>query len=82
MKLVLDSKGLAAALSLPLNTVQQYASKYPERLPPRLHTPNRRLMWSVKDVEAWIESHRAGARPALPESGCNTPAGTSDPCDQ
>ena len=59
MKLIFDTKGLAAALSLPVTTVQQYASKYPERLPPRLKTPSRKLMWSVKDVEDWIERHRA-----------------------
>jgi predicted DNA-binding transcriptional regulator AlpA len=58
MKLVLDAKELAVALSLPITTIQQYASKYPEKLPPRLTTPSRKLMWSVKDVEAWVEAHR------------------------
>lgn len=59
MKLVLDSRGLADALSLPLNTVRQYASKYPEKLPPRMNHPGRKLMWSVADVEAWVQKHRA-----------------------
>lgn len=67
MKLVLDAKELAVALSLPVTTIQQYASKYPEKLPPRLSTPNRKLMWSVKDVEAWIDRHRAASQPAQPE---------------
>lgn len=76
MKLVLDAKELAVALSLPITTIQQYASKYPEKLPPRLSTPSRKLMWSVKDVEAWVESHRAGAGRALAPSGCSTPEAT------
>lgn len=73
MKLVLDAKELAVALSLPITTIQQYASKYPDKLPPRLTTPSRKLMWSVKDVEAWVESHRACAVRAPEPSGCNTP---------
>lgn len=64
MKLVLDSRGLADALSLPLNTVRQYASKYPEKLPPRMNHPGRKLMWSVADVEAWVQKHRAVSTPA------------------
>ena len=64
MKLVLDAAGLADALSMPITTIQQYASKFPEKLPPRLSTPTRKLMWSVKDVEAWIESHRVASMPA------------------
>lgn len=59
MKLVLDTKGLAEALSISPITVQQNASRYPERLPPRLNTPTRKLLWAVKDVEEWIEKHRA-----------------------
>lgn len=76
MKLVLDAKELAVALSLPVTTIQQYASKYPEKLPPRLSTPSRKLMWSVKDVEQWIERYRAGAVQALEPSGCSTPEAT------
>lgn len=64
MKLVLDSRGLADALSLPLNTVRQYASKYPDKLPPRMNHPGRKLMWSVEDVEAWVQKHRAVSTPA------------------
>lgn len=74
MKLVFDAKGLAVALSLPVTTIQQYASKYPDKLPPRLNTPSRKLMWSVKDVEQWIEQHRAASQRAQPESGCSTPS--------
>lgn len=76
MKLVFDAKELAVALSLPVTTIQQYASKYPEKLPPRLHTPSRKLMWSVKDVEQWIEQHRVASPRAPLESGCSTPAGS------
>ncbi len=75
MKLVFDAKELAVALSLPVTTIQQYASKYPEKLPPRLNIPNRKLMWSVKDVEQWIEQHRASQQ-AQPASGCSTPSGS------
>lgn len=67
MKLTLDAKGLAEALSLPVRTVQQYASRYPDRLPPRLNLPSRKLMWAVADVEEWIERHRATSQPALQE---------------
>lgn len=65
MKLTLDSKGLAEALSIPVATIHQYASKYPEKLPPRLNYPGRRLLWSVKDVEAWVEQHRSRPEPTL-----------------
>jgi predicted DNA-binding transcriptional regulator AlpA len=59
MKLVLDSKGLAEALSMSPLTVRQSASRNPERLPPRLAVPGRKLLWAVKDVEEWIEKHRS-----------------------
>jgi len=58
MKLVLDVKGLAEALSLSVTSVRQLASRHPERLPPRLSLPHKRLLWAVKDVEEWIERHR------------------------
>ena len=58
MKLILNAKELAVTLSLPVTTIQQYASKYPERIPPRLSTPGRKLLWSVKDVEEWVERYR------------------------
>lgn len=58
MKLLLDVKGLAEALSMPVVTVRQYASRHPGKLPPRLKVPSRKLLWSVKDVEDWIEKHR------------------------
>ena len=64
MKLTLDAKGLAEALSLPLRTVQQYASRHPERLPPRLNLPSRKLMWAIEDVQAWVNRHRAASTPA------------------
>lgn len=73
MKLVLDVKGLAEALSISPMTVRQNASRYPERLPPRLNTPSRKLLWAVKDVEDWIDQHRA-LPPAQQPSGCSTPS--------
>ena len=75
MKLVLDVKGLAEALSISPMTVRQNASRFPGRLPPRLNTPSRKLLWAVKDVEEWIEKHRASP-PAPVQSGCSTPAET------
>ena len=71
MKLVLDARELATALSLPHTTVQQYASKFPDRLPPRMRMPSRKLMWAVADVEAWVEAHRAYAVPTPQPSGCS-----------
>lgn len=67
MKLTLDAKGLAEALSLPVRTVQQYASRHPDRIPPRLNLPTKRLMWAVEDVEAWVQKHRAASQPTLQE---------------
>ena len=58
IKLMMNAKELAEALGMPLSTVQQYASKRPETLPPRMKLATRKLMWSVKDVEAWIHTHR------------------------
>jgi predicted DNA-binding transcriptional regulator AlpA len=75
MKMVLDVKGLAEALSISPVTVQQNASRHPEKLPPRLNIPTRKLLWAVKDVEEWIEKHRA-SQPTPAESGCSTPAET------
>lgn len=64
MKLVLDVKGLAEALSISALTVQQNASRHPERLPPRLKTPSRKLLWAVEDVQAWVDKHRQTAVPS------------------
>lgn len=58
MKLLLDVKGLAQALSLSPLTVQQNASRHPEKLPPRIDIGSRKLLWAVADVEAWIEQRR------------------------
>lgn len=63
MKLVLDVKGLAEALSISPVTVRQNASRHPERLPPRLNSRGRKLLWAVKDVEEWVEAQRPGAKP-------------------
>lgn len=58
MKLVVDVRELAEMLSISPVTVRQYASRHPEKLPPRLKAPTRKLLWAVKDVEEWIEKHR------------------------
>ena len=57
-KLVLDAVGLSKALSIPLNTVRQYSSRHPEKLPPRLNYTGRKLLWAVQDVRAWVEAQR------------------------
>ena len=64
MKLVLDTKGLAEALSLSANTVKQYASHSPEKLPPRLKLPYRKLAWAVEDVQAWLAKQQRASEPA------------------
>lgn len=61
MKLVLDVNGLAEALCLAPATVKDYAHKYPEKLPRRLLTPTKKLLWAIKDVEEWVESMRASS---------------------
>ena len=66
MKLVLDVHGLAEALSISPITVRQSASRHPHRLPPKLNTPSRKLLWAVKDVEEWVEKPRA--RPVQSEA--------------
>lgn len=59
MELVIDTKGLAELLRLSVGTIHQYASKAPEKLPPRLQLPGRRLQWAVEDVQAWLQAHKA-----------------------
>lgn len=56
---ILDTKDLAELLRLSVGTIHQYASKSPEKLPPRLHVPGRRLQWAEEDVEDWLRSHKA-----------------------
>lgn len=67
MKLTLDARGLSEAISMPLRTVQQYASRYPDRLPPRLNLPQRKLLWAVEDVQAWVQKHRPAASQPAPQ---------------
>jgi hypothetical protein len=57
-KLLLDARGLAHALSIPVATVRQYSSKHPEKLPPRLNHEGRKLLWAVEDVKAWVQAQR------------------------
>lgn len=54
MKLLLDTDGLAEALSMSPDTVKRYCTQKPEKLPPRLQIDYRRPMWSVEDVQRWI----------------------------
>lgn len=68
MKLVVNAQELAQALGLQLATVHQYASKRPEMLPPRMALPTRKLLWSVKDVEEWVEAHRPQSQSSSPPS--------------
>jgi predicted DNA-binding transcriptional regulator AlpA len=57
MKLILGVEDLAEALNLSVDTVRQYASRAPEKLPPRCMLPYSRVLWSLKDVEDWIAKH-------------------------
>lgn len=57
MKLMMDAEELSAVIKLSVATIYQYASKNPERLPPRLVLPGRQLVWAVKDVERWVDQH-------------------------
>lgn len=66
MKLTLDARGLADALSMPHTTIQQYASRHPERLPARLQHEGRKLLWAVEDVQAWVAQRRAPAATEAP----------------
>lgn len=75
MKLVLNCEALAEALSMKLDTVRAYASRYPEKLPPRLNIPFGKPMWAVADVQEWVQQHRPNYvppkkadRPARPVS--------------
>lgn len=61
MQLILNTKELAKVLHLSVGTIHQYATKAPERLPPRLKLPGRRLQWAAKDVQAWVEARRHAA---------------------
>lgn len=58
MKLTFTAVELAQTLGLSVATVYQYATKQPDRLPPKLNTPGRRLLWLSEDVHTWIESHK------------------------
>jgi predicted DNA-binding transcriptional regulator AlpA len=63
-KLILNSNDLADALGYSVQTIHQFSSKNPDRLPPRLVMPGRRrLAWAKKDVDAWVESLRAASTP-------------------
>jgi predicted DNA-binding transcriptional regulator AlpA len=57
MNKLLDVKELAALLKLTPGTVKVWSSQQPEKLPPRCAVPYNRLVWSLNDVEAWIEEH-------------------------
>ena len=54
MKLTLNAKELADALGLSESLVNQYASKDPDKLPPRVDAGLRRNIWSIEVVQAWL----------------------------
>lgn len=56
MKLTLNAKELAEALGLSESLVNQYASKEPDKLPPRVNCGLRRNLWSVEVVQAWLRA--------------------------
>lgn len=59
MKTLINTKDLAKLLGLTVGSVHQYASRAPERLPPRMRLPGRRLQWDRDVVMAWLEDHAA-----------------------
>lgn len=69
MKLTMSAQEVASCVGLSVATLYQYAAKYPERIPPKLNTPGRRLLWAAEDVQAWIQAHKTKAIcPASSES--------------
>lgn len=55
MKMTLNTKELAEALGLSESLVEQYASKDPDKLPPRVDCGIRRNFWSVEVVQQWLK---------------------------
>ena len=54
MKLTMNVKELADALGISENSVKQYASQDPDKLPPRVNNGMRKLIWSVEAVQEWL----------------------------
>ena len=52
-------KDLASVLQMSPNSVRQYVTKYPERLPPRLNLPTKNVVWMTEDVLEWLRSRRS-----------------------
>ena len=61
----LDAAGLAAILHCSVDTVVSNAHRAPGRLPPKIRTGGRRLIWLTADVMSWLEARRAGPAPRL-----------------
>lgn len=57
-RLTYTAKDLAEAMGLSVITVRQYASRFPNRLPPKLTTPLKVLLWDVEEVKEWIQNHK------------------------
>lgn len=55
MKLTLNVKELAEALGYSESMVRQYASKDPDKLPPRVDNGVRRVIWEVETVRDWLK---------------------------
>jgi hypothetical protein len=54
MKLTLDIDGLAEAMCISPETVKQYVSREPGKLPPRVNTGMRKPIWYIETVKQWL----------------------------
>lgn len=73
LPLVLTNEDIAALFRMSLRTVQDYAWRAPERLPPRLHIPGSAgVRYSRDIVRSWLEDIVAGRLTPPPRklSGC------------
>lgn len=70
----LDAAGLALILHCSVDTVVSNAHRAPGRLPPRIRTGGRRLIWLTTDVMDWLEARRTGPAPAAPVAPVAVPA--------
>lgn len=82
MKLLIGVTELAEALNLKESTVRYYVAKEPDKLPPQFDSGTKRLLWSVADVERWVEMRsyykkaRQSSEIVREQSGCSTPEAT------
>lgn len=62
---------LAQMLGLTEKTVARYVTEFPNRLPPRLNVPGRRVVWLEEDVLTWLR--KCKEKPKRPERPRNNP---------